>query len=213
MARSDTRKGQKSSVNSLAFTGDNFSVTQKKLNSLDKGMRTDNTLVSYLKGIDKALSNRDKEKYAKLKNRFIERFGDSIAFPNFSNSVRRSNQSGDSRTEPKQTAKLKLTTNTVEVDPRPEPAPKPKAELVERKGPSYSDDMTPPKRFSEASGRKFIRDILGDDTKVEYEDMSEAGPDGARKGGMRKKAAPKSKYGMKAGGFTKRGGMYKKGMS
>jgi hypothetical protein len=90
---------------------------------------------------------------------------------------------------------------------------KDRPKLVERKGPSYSDDMTPPKRFSEASGRKFIRDILGDDTKVEYEDMSEAGPDGARKGGMRKKAAPKSKYGMKAGGFTKRGGMYKKGMS
>ena len=90
---------------------------------------------------------------------------------------------------------------------------KDRPKLVEREGPSYSDDMTPPKRFSEASGRKFIRDILGDDTKVEYEDMSEAGPDGARKGGMRKKAAPKSKYGMKAGGFTKRGGMYKKGMS
>ena len=90
---------------------------------------------------------------------------------------------------------------------------KDRPKLVEREGPSYSDDMTPPKRFSEASGRKFIRDILGDDTKVEYEDMSEAGPDGARKGGMRKKAAPKSKYGMKAGGFTKRGGMYKKGIS
>jgi len=204
MARSDTRKGQKSSVNSLAFTGDNFSVTQKKLNSLDRGMRTDNTLVSYLKEIDKALSNRDEEKYDKLKNKFIERFGGSIAFPNFSNSVRRSNQSGDSRT-----ARSKLRTEAK----KPEPEPKPKAELVERKGPSYSDDMTPPKRFSEASGRKFIRDILGDDTKVEYEDMSEAGPDGARKGGMRKKAAPKSKYGMKAGGFTKRGGMYKKGMS
>jgi hypothetical protein len=124
--------------------------------------------------------------------------------------VRRSNQSGDSRT-----ARSKLQTKAVEVEQRPEPpqAQKPKPELVERKGPSYSDDMTPPKRFSEASGRKFIRDILGDDTKVEYEDMSEAGPDGARKGGMRKKAAPKSKYGMKAGGFTRRGGMYKKGMS
>ena len=210
MARSDTRNRQKSSVNSLAFTGDNFSVTQKKLNSLDRGMRTDNTLVAYLKEIDKSLSNKDEEKYNKLKNRFIERFGDSIAFPNFSNSVRRSNQSGDSRT-----ARSKLQTKAVEVEQRPEPpqAQKPKPELVERKGPSYSDDMTPPKRFSEASGRKFIRDILGDDTKVEYEDMSEAGPDGARKGGMRKKAAPKSKYGMKAGGFTRRGGMYKKGMS
>lgn len=210
MARSDTRNMQKSSVNSLAFTGDNFSVTQKKLNSLDRGMRTDNTLVAYLKEIDKSLSNKDEEKYNKLKNRFIERFGDSIAFPNFSNSVRRSNQSGDSRT-----ARSKLQTKAVEVEQRPEPpqAQKPKPELVERKGPSYSDDMTPPKRFSEASGRKFIRDILGDDTKVEYEDMSEAGPDGARKGGMRKKAAPKSKYGMKAGGFTRRGGMHKKGMS
>ncbi|MGB1650517.1 MAG: hypothetical protein ACPHEP_05780 [Acidimicrobiales bacterium] len=210
MARSDTRNMQKSSVNSLAFTGDNFSVTQKKLNSLDRGMRTDNTLVAYLKEIDKSLSNKDEEKYNKLKNRFIERFGDSIAFPNFSNSVRRSNQSGDSRT-----ARSKLQTKAVEVEQRPEPpqTQKPKPELVERKGPSYSDDMTPPKRFSEASGRKFIRDILGDDTKVEYEDMSEAGPDGARKGGMRKKAAPKSKYGMKAGGFTRRGGMYKKGMS
>jgi hypothetical protein len=204
MARSDTRKGQKSS--SLAFTGDNFSVTQKKLNSLDRGMRTDNTLVSYLKGIDKALSNRDEEKYDKLKNKFIERFGGSIVFPDFSNPVRRPNQSGDSRT-----ARSKLRTEAKKPEPIQEPKPEP--ELVERKGPSYSDDMTPPKRFSEQSGLKFIRDILGDDTKVEYEDMSEAGPDGARKGGMRKKAAPKSKYGMKAGGFTKRGGMYKKGMS
>lgn len=202
MARSDTRKGQKSSVNSLAFTGDNFSVTQKKLNSLDRGMRTDNTLVSYLKEIDKALSDKDEEKYNKLKNRFIERFGDSIAFPNFSNSVRRPNQSGDSRT-----ARSKLQTKAVEVDQRPEPsqAQEPKPELVERKGPSYSDDMT--QRDYGLMEKVRIRD------KAEEENIGEAAAEAnLKKGGTVRKAKP-SKYGMKKGGFTKRGGMYKKGMS
>lgn len=86
-----------------------------------------------------------------------------------------------------------------------EPTSKPK---TTSKPTSISPDNEVPKRFSEASGRKAIRDVLGDDTLVEYEDMSEAA--NFKKGGSVKKTE-KSRYGMRSGGFTKRGGIYKKG--
>tara|TARA_R110000751_G_scaffold306328_1_gene424428 strand:- start:687 stop:1301 length:615 start_codon:yes stop_codon:yes gene_type:complete len=94
---------------------------------------------------------------------------------------------------------------TDEPDMPSSPTSKPK---TTSKPTSISPDNEVPKRFSEASGRKAIRDVLGDDTLVEYEDMSEAA--NFKKGGSVKKTE-KSRYGMRSGGFTKRGGIYKKG--
>jgi peptidoglycan hydrolase-like protein with peptidoglycan-binding domain len=107
----------------------------------------------------------------------------------------------------KNTAKLEPITDAKEVEQRPEPkqAPKPKPELVKRKGPSYSDDMTQSDYGLMEKVR--IRD------KAEEENIGEAAAEAnLKKGGTVRKAKP-SKYGMKKGGFTKRGGMYKKGMS
>jgi len=106
------------------------------------------------------------------------------------------------------TARLKPLPDAKEVKqlPEPKPAPKPKAELVERKGPSYSDDMTQDDYGLREKVR--IRD------KAKEENIGEAAAEqNLKKGGAVTRKAKSSKYGMKAGGFTKRGGMYKKGMS
>jgi len=90
--------------------------------------------------------------------------------------------------------------------PKPKQAPKPKAELKKRKGPSYSDDMTQDDYGLREKVR--IRD------KAKEENIGEAAAEqNLKKGGAVTRKAKPSKYGMKAGGFTKRGGMYKKGMS
>jgi hypothetical protein len=82
---------------------------------------------------------------------------------------------------------------------------KDKPKLVKRKGPSYSDDMTQ----SDYGLREKVR--IRD--KAEEENIGEAAAEAnLKKGGTVRKAKP-AKYGMKHGGFTKRGGMYKKGMS
>ena len=88
-------------------------------------------------------------------------------------------------------------------------------------------DVTAPRRYSEQTGRKVIRDWLGDDTQVEYGTRNEAMEEqNLRRGGSVKKKASssvkkkvsspakkktstaKSKYGMNKGGFTKGGGNY-----
>lgn len=115
----------------------------------------------------------------------------------------RDNQSGDSRT-----ARLKPITDAKEVKQRPEPkqAPKPKPELKKRKGPSYSDDLTQDDYGLREKVR--IRD------KAKEENIGEAAAEAnLKKGGAVTRKAKPSRYGMKKGGFTKRGGMYKKGMS
>ena len=94
---------------------------------------------------------------------------------------------------------------TDEPDMPSSPTSKPK---TTSKPTSISPDNEVPKRFSEESGRRAIKKVLGDDTLVEYEDMSEAA--NFKKGGSVKKTE-KSRYGMRSGGFTNRGGMYKKG--
>ena len=83
---------------------------------------------------------------------------------------------------------------------------KSKAELVKRKGPSYSDDMTQDDYGLREKVR--IRD------KAKEENIGEAAAEqNLKKGGAVTRKAKPSRYGMKKGGFTKRGGMYKKGMS
>jgi len=90
--------------------------------------------------------------------------------------------------------------------PKAEPEPKPKAELVKRKGPSYSDDMT--------QNDYGLREKVRIRDKAKEENIGEAAAEqNLKKGGAVTRKAKPSKYGMKAGGFTKRGGMYKKGMS
>lgn len=110
--------------------------------------------------------------------------------------------------EDSRTARLKPLPDAKEVKQRPEPkqAPKPKAELKKRKGPSYSDDMTQDDYGLREKVR--IRD------KAKEENVGEAAAEqNLKKGGAVTRKAKPSKYGMKKGGFTKRGGMYKKGMS
>ena len=90
--------------------------------------------------------------------------------------------------------------------PKAEPEPKPKAELVKRKGPSYSDDMT--------QNDYGLREKVRIRDKAKEENVGEAAAEqNLKKGGAVTRKAKPSKYGMKKGGFTKRGGMYKKGMS
>jgi len=90
--------------------------------------------------------------------------------------------------------------------PKAEPEPKPKAELVKRKGPSYSDDMT--------QNDYGLREKVRIRDKAKEENIGEAAAEqNLKKGGAVTRKAKPSKYGMKKGGFTKRGGMYKKGMS
>ena len=110
------------------------------------------------------------------------------------------NQSGGSRT-----ARLEPITDAIEVKQRPEPKQVP-PQLKKRKGPSYSDDMTQDDYGLREKVR--IRD------KEKEENIGEAAAEqNLKKGGAVTRKAKPSKYGMKAGGFTKRGGMYKKGMS
>jgi len=116
------------------------------------------------------------------------------------NSVSKDNQSGDSRT-----ARLKPLTDAKEVKQRSEPKQVP-PQLKKRKGPSYSDDMTQDDYGLREKVR--IRD------KAKEENVGEAAAEqNLKKGGAVTRKAKPSKYGMKAGGFTNRGGMYKKGMS
>jgi len=116
------------------------------------------------------------------------------------NSDSRDNQSGDYRA-----AKLKPLTDAKEVKQRPEPKQVP-PQLKKREGPSYSDDMTQDDYGLREKVR--IRD------KAEEENIGEAAAEqNLKKGGAVTRKAKPSRYGMKAGGFTKRGGMYKKGMS
>lgn len=116
------------------------------------------------------------------------------------NSDSRDNQSGDSRT-----ARLKPLTDAKEVKQRPEPKKVP-PRLQERKGPSYSDDMT--------QSDYGLREKVRTRDKAKEENISEAAAEqNLKKGGAVTRKAKPSRYGMKKGGFTKRGGMYKKGMS
>ena len=93
---------------------------------------------------------------------------------------------------------------------------------------SFSDDSAPPVAHDEQAGRKAIRDVLGDKTRVDYSTINETMEEqNLRRGGpvkkkvstpvkkkaggaVKKKAAgvAKSKYGMNKGGFTSRGGNY-----
>jgi len=107
--------------------------------------------------------------------------------------------------EDSRTAKLKPLPDAKEVKQRPEPKQVP-PQLKKRKGPSYSDDMTQDDYGLREKVR--IRD------KEKEENIGEAAAEqNLKKGGAVTRKAKPSKYGMKAGGFTKRGGMYKKGMS
>ena len=116
------------------------------------------------------------------------------------NSDSRDNQSGDSRT-----ARLKPLPDAKEVKQRPEPKQVP-PQLKKRKGPSYSDDTTQDDYGLREKVR--IRD------KAKKENIGEAAAEqNLKKGGAVTRKAKPSKYSMKKGGFTKRGGMYKKGMS
>ena len=107
--------------------------------------------------------------------------------------------------ENSRTARLKPLTDAKEVKQRPEPKQVP-PQLKKRKGPSYSDDMTQDDYGLREKVR--IRD------KEKEENIGEAAAEqNLKKGGAVTRKAKPSKYGMKAGGFTNRGGMYKKGMS
>ena len=107
--------------------------------------------------------------------------------------------------EDSRTARLKPLPDAKEVKQRPEPKQVP-PQLKKRKGPSYSDDMTQDDYGLREKVR--IRD------KEKEENIGEAAAEqNLKKGGAVTRKAKPSKYGMKAGGFTKRGGMYKKGMS
>ena len=107
--------------------------------------------------------------------------------------------------EDSRTARLKPLPDAKEVKQRPEPKQVP-PQLKKRKGPSYSDDMTQDDYGLREKVR--IRD------KEKEENIGEAAAEqNLKKGGAVTRKAKSSKYGMKAGGFTKRGGMYKKGMS
>jgi hypothetical protein len=80
-----------------------------------------------------------------------------------------------------------------------------KPKLVKRKGPSYSDDMT--------QNDYGLREKVRIRDKAKEENIGEAAAEAnLKKGGTVRKSKP-AKYSMKHGGFTKRGGMYKKGMS
>lgn len=123
----------------------------------------------------------------------------SMAKDKVKTSDSRDNQSGDSRT-----ARLKPLTDAKEVKQRPEPKQVP-PQLKKRKGPSYSDDMT--------QDDYGLREKVRMRDKAKEENISEAAAEAnLKKGGTVRKAKP-TKYGMKHGGFTKRGSMYKKGMS
>jgi len=83
---------------------------------------------------------------------------------------------------------------------------KDRPKLVKREGPSYSDDTT--------QDDYGLREKVRIRNKAEEENIDEtAAEQNLKKGGAVTRKAKPSKYGMKAGGFTKRGGMYKKGMS
>ena len=110
------------------------------------------------------------------------------------------NQSGGSRT-----ARLEPITDAIEVKQRPEPKQVP-PQLKKREGPSYSDDMTQDDYGLMEKVR--IRD------KAKEENIGKAAAEqNLKKGGAVIRKVKPSKYSMKKGGFTKRGGMYKKGMS
>lgn len=105
----------------------------------------------------------------------------------------------------KETSK-KPSKETSKATSSPSADKKDKPKLVKRKGPSYSDDMTQSDYGLMEKVR--IRD------KAKEENIGEAAAEqNLKKGGAVTRKAKPSKYGMKKGGFTKRGGMYKKGMS
>ena len=107
--------------------------------------------------------------------------------------------------EDSRTARLKPLPDAKEVKQRPEPKQVP-PQLKKRKGPSYSDDMT--------QDDYGLREKVCIRDKAKEENVGEAAAEqNLKKGGAVTRKAKPSKYGMKAGGFTKRGGMYKKGMS
>ena len=107
--------------------------------------------------------------------------------------------------EDSRTARLKPLPDAKEVKQRPEPKQVP-PQLKKRKGPSYSDDMT--------QNDYGLREKVRIRDKAKEENIGEAAAEqNLKKGGAVTRKAKPSKYGMKAGGFTKRGGMYKKGMS
>ena len=96
----------------------------------------------------------------------------------------------------------------VEAKPTPKPTPKPKPELVDRKGTSFSDDLT--------QDDYALRNKVSIRDKAKEENISDsAAEQNLRRGGPVKKkkkaskaGAAKTKYGMKKGGFTSKGGSY-----
>ena len=99
---------------------------------------------------------------------------------------------------------------------KPDPKPEKKTEIADSAGSKKQDDKTP-KRKPLEQGRRKIGDIIVDSTDKGMskfmgtkEEIAEQEMDeemNFRKGGTPSKRV----YGARAGGFTKRGGMYKKG--
>ena len=212
---------EKKKKKKLFFSGANFNVPQSNIDNLPL-LRTgkgDSVVRISLKNID-SLLNAGKTKDAQtLINNFQKDFPKAnVKFPNpvkvKADREKRQKSAFAADNDPKdakaRTSKASSTPSNPRAPSSPPPIQpnRPDQSAPEGKTVTKLGKETEPKRFSEEAGRSAIKKVLGDDTLVEYEDMSEAA--NFKKGGSVKKTE-KSRYGMRSGGFTKRGGIYKKG--
>lgn len=211
------------------FSGSNFSVPQSNIDNLPifRTGRGDSVVTSILKAIDSALTTGKTKKAQTLIDNFQKNFSKAgVKFPNpvkvKADQKKRQESAYASDNDPKdaEVRTSKTTASATPSNPRA-PSSSPPIKSKQTRVANYTPDQsapkgktvtklgkeTEPKRFSEEAGRRAIKKVLGDDTLVEYEDMSEAA--NFKKGGSVKKTE-KSRYGMRSGGFTKRGGIYKK---
>lgn len=222
---------QKKKKEKSFFSGGNFSVPQSNIDNLPflRGAGKGNSVVkAKLKSIDSALTAGKTKNAQDLIDKFQEDFPKAnVKFPNpvevkaDQKKREKSAYAPDNDPEDAKAKTLKPTPPATPSNPR-SPSSPPAIKSKQTRIANYTPDQpapegktvtklgkkTEPKRFSEEAGRRAIKKVLGDDTLVEYEDMSEAA--NFKKGGSVKKTE-KSRYGMRSGGFTKRGGIYKKG--
>ena len=222
---------QKKKKEKSFFSGGNFSVPQSNIDDLPffRGAgKGDNVVKEKLRLIDSALTAGKTKEATKRINNFQEAFPKAnVKFPNpvkvKADQKKREKSAYAPDNDPKdaEVRTPKPTASATPSNPRAPSSPPPIKSKQTRVA-NYTPDQpapkgrkvtklgkeTEPKRFSEEAGRRAIKKVLGDDTLVEYEDMSEAA--NFKKGGSVKKTE-KSRYGMRSGGFTKRGGIYKKG--
>ena len=198
----------------LYYEGDTFNFSEKDERNLTRRLGSDKVIKGRLKKIDdfiKAGKFEDARKKAASFNKdYKSKFNFSrpireaaLQQEKFERAPERFSRSAlvqqrkEARKKPAKPSETvsSTSTNTQQSD-----------EVIDKREAAKQRGMTKKlSPYGEARGRRAIQKIFGEDTKVEYEDMDKAGD--LKKGGLVK--SKKSKYGMKAGGFTSRGTMHR----